>query len=151
MDPIANVTTEQVILEKLRVASMQRVGASVRHSVKAEQLADLITGEVAFQLEAEVLAERLTGDTATATIRFPSSWFQHIKRDQWYVNLHKDRIMRWAARRWPVRYTTHTVTVSFERYAKFPHATIVTPELGRPVIFERFTEPWWSDDSTGGS
>ncbi len=137
---------DRVILDRLRFASTNQVSESVLRDVDVSIVRDVLTGSALVRLEAMVLAEKLVGDTCVATIQFPSSWFQHLKHDRWYLNLHKDRIMRWAAGRWPVKYTTHRVEVVFERYASFPRSTLDIPALGAPVIIERFGEAHWFEE-----
>lgn len=136
-----------VSLERLKFAAITRMSESVMSSLELAQVEDTITQQLIYRLSADVLVEHLVSDTVVVTrpIGVPANWWDKLKLDVWYTDLAHDRIMRWMAKRWPVRYKTQTITASvkFDRYAKFPHATITLPELGSPVIFEQWGEPNW--------
>lgn len=140
----------KIILDRLKFGTQTRISRQVLESARISTWEDIVTEQLVVALEAEVLAEKLTGDTTTVSRSeyIPANWWDYLKRDVWYTDLDNDRIMRWIAKRWPVRWKTQTftVTVKLERYAKFPHATIALPELGRPVIFEQWGEPNWRVD-----
>ena len=134
---------EQFVLDRLRFGVTSRVGATMRESAKIHVMEDFITRQLVVALEAEVLAEKLVGGTATASRSEPKTWLDYLKRDVWYTDLAHDRIMRWIAKRWPIQYRKVILTATFDRYALFPEANIALPELGKPVIFEKWSEPRW--------
>ena len=112
-------------------------------NVDVDMFSSRMAGDLVVRMTSEVLAERLLSETQEATFHmaFPSSPWQHFKRDHaetWWLG--------WIVRRRPVKneIQTHTRSVTFTRYAKFPHASISLPELGSPVIFEQASGlNWW--------
>lgn len=140
-DTEAFVTTTRVALEQRKVVSQLVVTREARLSVSPDDLTD----QLALRLESYVLAEKLVGDTKTVTghLSFPSSPWQFFKQRHagaWWL--------RWLVRRRPVALDRHRYErdVIFEKYAQYPEATLHTPELGRPVIIEQFSEPLrWRD------
>lgn len=135
----------RVILDRLKFASQTRISHQVMQSAKLHAWEDIATRQLVLALEAEVLAEKLVSETIAAKTKVPASWWQHFKMTNCYIGLGNDPVMRWFERKWPVKYVDREVKVTFTRYAKFPEATIKVPELGRPIIFEQWSEPRWTN------
>lgn len=78
--------------------------------------------EMRWSLNTSVLAGRAVSDTRTFVLRYPATWWQHLKRDgrpRWLLR----RIMH----RRPVRMTEVSVTVDFTSYDTFPRADVPVP------------------------
>jgi hypothetical protein len=137
MDPMQEfVQQSRVVLERRRVASVIPLARPIVFDMQ-EGAAAFVMDQLLGRLETEVFAQRLVGDTKTgeAVTWFPASPFQFWKQRHagaWWL--------RWLVRRRPVREVAHRTpwSVTFERYAHYPAATIETPKLGRPVIWEAF-------------
>lgn len=131
------IDTARVTLEQRKVVASMSVSQQASLHVSP----DPIIGDLMLRLESYVLAEKLVGDTkeVSGAIEFPSSPWQFFKQrhaGSWWL--------RWLVVRRPVRLTPHRwgTAVTFERYAHYPEATLRTPELGRPVVFETYSQPW---------
>lgn len=107
-------------------------------SAKVHEYEDIALRQLVLSLEASVLAEKLVDEEVSETIQMPASWWQHFKLTNCYLNLHRDWIMRYCAERWPVKFEARTLRARFTRYAVFPESTLRVPELGQPVIIERW-------------
>jgi hypothetical protein len=147
MDLEMPISSEQHVLEKLKVVSQLAVERSVlprfvRDNAKLEvRDADPFTDRLIFQLRSMVLADKLVEERQTVTLDIPASWWQHFKRDSW-LGRHRPQ---WMRKRWPVRFTTMRQTVQFQRYRNYPDASIPLPpeRFGAPVIYETFTPLGW--------
>lgn len=142
-----SVTPQKVFLDRLKFAAQGRVPEQVLTSAQVYEHMDIMLRQMVYTLEVELLAEKLVSeDIAVETVlQEPLTWRDRRKLDVWYTNLPSDVIMRWIERHWPVRYRERkvTVTVRFDRYAKYPASALRIPELGTPVILECWGEPRW--------
>jgi hypothetical protein len=110
---------------------LQQVGATLASTAELAVYRDPSSfyDHLVHKLTAYVLADHLVSDTYETRVRVPfevpASWWQHFKRDH----------LPTIAKRWPVKTRTiatwRDVTVTFDRYATYPEATIALPELGR--------------------
>jgi hypothetical protein len=133
---------ETVIVDRLKVAAQGTLPPSVAQSVNVHAAVDRFTQGLVFQLSAYVLAQHLDSHTVTrdrtVTFDVPATWFQHWKQ---HAAL-RDPLARWLVRRWPVRTRTLTerveLTATWDRYAAFPEATIITDDrLGQSLRWLR--------------
>jgi hypothetical protein len=131
------VQTMTTALEQRKVGTTIAVTRQASLRVDPDDLLD----QLRVRLESYVMAEKLVGDTkdVSGSIPFPTSPWQFFKQrhsGSWWL--------RWLVTRRPVRVERHRweASVTFERYANYPESTLRVPELGRPVIFEQFTQPW---------
>src|ERR1035441_10045169 len=106
----------QRLLERLqvtnRVALPQYVADNARFSVET----DVVGQRLIAQMTSYVLAEKLVSETQDCAWSYPASWWQHFKRDC--------RLWHWVTtarvrRRWPVRMTETTKTITFQRYRTY--------------------------------
>jgi len=106
--PLPEEHVTQVVLEKVRLAAEQKIGAYTLHSMRVDQLSQLY-GDVAYRLSAMVLTEALRpNEKSILTAEFdqwvtqdvqvfydvPASWWQHFK---------EQHFPQWALKRWPVK------------------------------------------------
>jgi hypothetical protein len=147
MDPLTPVTSEQHVLEKLKVVSQIAVSRSVLPAFVRDNArfevgeANPVLDQLIFRLRSAVLADKLVSERQAVTLDIPASWWQHFKRDSW-LGRHRPQ---WMRRRWPVRFTTMRQEVLFERYRTYPDASIALPSerFGAPVIYETYTPMGW--------
>jgi len=120
----------------VRMTLPQFVADQARFSMETDHAAERLVA----QLRSYVLAEHLVSETQDCTWTFPSSWWQHFKRDSW-LGRHRPQ---WMRKRWPVRMTTTAKTITFDRYRTYPDARIALPEdrFGAPVMVEQ-AGPWY--------
>lgn len=136
---IADSSPGRLILEQAKVAVKERLGPATLTQMQVAtypSYGGVIEG-MAIELSTYVLTEHLVRHPYEVefSMQVPATWFQHLKAA---------RMRPWILRRWPVRYRkiVRTQTVMFERDAMYPQASIMPPELGKPVVFERWSKPW---------
>lgn len=129
---------EKVVLEQMRVAASTSVARPVLEQATLNSWVDPLVDSLVARLESYVLADKTVGDSLSVALvlTFPTSPWQFFKQrhaESWWLG--------WLVRRRPVRTERHADTrvVTFERYNTYPEATIRVRELGRPVVFERYT------------
>jgi hypothetical protein len=134
MAGMSTLSTDQVVLDRLKVATMGQVQ---RHLLEDAQFVartadvaffeDRFTGNLCLSLRALVLGLRREDRERTVHLDVPASWWQHLKRDH---------TPEWFTRRRPVRYERLTRTITFSVHQTYPNASIALPEdrFGQPVI-----------------
>ena len=127
--------TEQIVLDRLRIAAQHRLSPYVLHNMELSTWTDPVMGDLVLRLQSDVLAKTLETREAFQTVTFehPATTWQMFKHS------HRDgRWLGWLARRWPVRMEATHKSARFEMQARlaFPDCSYVFPkELGRPVSF----------------
>jgi hypothetical protein len=138
------VTIEQVIAHWNRYAVMETVpDALVTDSLRFSAHLDTIFGGMLLRLEKDLLTDTRAQHEYQASLRFPTSPWQHFK--------HKHRLAWWMRpllRRRPVREQEYVVTLMVERWQTYPEARLPRETFGRAVVFERVTGPIWKDRPT---
>ena len=137
----------EILFEKKRYAIQSlddRVGQMARDSLRYDEREDYQLGALAKRLSVDILTRKLV-DQIYEDERFysyPSSWWQHFKRDY---------MPEWFKKRYPVHEDQHRVTlkVQFERYANYPESDIVLPDrFGQMYLYENVRditkEPRWN-------
>lgn len=126
---------------KQRVLDPMKFGAYTLSSARAEVSADVLSDQLMHRFEALVLSDHIADDTYAATtwFKFPTTTWQMFKSrhaSSWWLG--------WLVRRRPVQVTLdrRTVEVEVKRYLLYPEANLVSPSLGRPVIYETTSERW---------
>ena len=134
MNLLAKATTEQIVLDRLRVGAQTAVGRNAILHVQ-ENYEDFLGG-LMFRLESEVLGEKLVGGTYAGYGHkdFPTSPWQFFKQrhaDSWWL--------RWLVVRRPVVTERHTIKaeVEVEAHRTYPESRIAIPDMGQPVIWEQ--------------
>jgi len=127
------VELARVVLERLQVAAQAAVTGQLLRDAAVDVRAD-IADRLIVSLRSHVLAEHLASHTETATVEVPATWWDHWKADHhelahwWSLNVRPLR---------PPRRVTHTLTVHWDDWAAFPHATIADDRLGAPVLWRQ--------------
>ena len=119
-----NVKYEEVLLEKLRVASMTAVNRLMLEDFSVDVMADILTDQLAVRLEKEVLGETLGRQTYTITQYHPRSWWQMFK---------DEHMPSWFIRKFPIKLTPHETTIRWTDIATFPFSSIKCPPDARGV------------------
>jgi len=117
--------SEVVTLWKEQVGVCDILSPSLEHDLIVEQWRDRFH-HLLLGIKTYVLTEKLDNATKEFTFSVPTSRWQTIKRD------HLPNFVRW--RLVPrVKTQEHKVTATVQSEAWFPEASIITPELGKPV------------------
>lgn len=130
---------EEIILEKRRYAAQlvaDRFGALSASSLRYAEQQNYDLDCLIKQISIEVLTRKLVDKTyeAVKTISFPSSWWEHLKRDH---------APKWFLKFYPVKEYDEKVklSVEFERYATYPEADIELPsKFGTMYLYEKVNE-----------
>ncbi len=88
---------QQVTLEKIRLGLSQAIDPQMLMGVNVDFHVDRLRHFTVAQLRGYLYGEKLKGKI----IKHPRDWWQAFK-ERWFP--------AWALKRWPVEYTTHTVT-----------------------------------------
>lgn len=128
LSPVA-LTDEQVVLHKRQVQITQRLAPQMAHDLRASEWEDAF-GHSVLALSSYVLTERLedAGKSFTFSL-FRSAW-QRFKAEK------LPNFVRWGLVP-GVKYQDHTVRATVESEAWFPEASIITPDLGKPVYMRK--------------
>lgn len=133
--------TIEVFFEKLKFGSRRYIGPFTADSLKIETLHDSLADQWLVEIQGYMLAEKLEDHTRTVTIShnfsYPATWWDMFKK-QYFPAPMLDRF--------PVRYKTETKTskrsVTFKKYATYPHAAIAYPKMGTPVMKCYTSQPY---------
>lgn len=137
---------DTILLEKLRVRSMQRFSNEVVERMRIETWREFALDSLVACLEAEIYAEKVheekihIEDERTTFFYFPRSVWQHFKQNQ----LKGTRLFGWFVRRWPVlnscevRKVPFNKTITVEQLAVFPMSPIKTPPSWRGPVITRY-------------
>lgn len=114
-----------------QVGAQMHLGPFVVDQMRVEERVDHITQSLAYSVKTFVQTQHIANDYYTHDEEFPTSWWQHWKRD------HHGRIARWIKRRRPVQTKKVTLRVDVESMAAFPDSSIIVdPSLGRPMLWQ---------------
>lgn len=130
---------EIVVDEKVLTTLLTGETIRVKNELDLSAGYDIDFNQLIYRVEKAVLAEHLADDiyTGYSSCDHPkSTWqmFKHKNQYRWW--------MRWLVRKRPVVMDVHlhSVKVKVGRYAKYPEAKVVVPQLGRPVPYETIRE-----------
>lgn len=107
-------SVQTVALEKLRIALQKHI---IRYELEHVVDADAYIDQVAHRFVMEMNAYYWSDDLKQWTVRYPATWWDHVKQD-----LMPD----WLQELWPVRYIVHEFS-----------ARVVYPWLSRRLPSER--------------
>ena len=94
---------DNVTLKRFRAAVMVKLSQQLMDSVNDEREFDVVANYTADSLSA-VLRQSLYGETLEdVTLKYPADWIEAVK-ERW--------LPAWAKRHWPIRYTSHHVTIA---------------------------------------
>lgn len=130
----------QVILQKVKVGSRQKLPAYVAATADLDVYLEPLAQMLIASLRAYVLAEHLVNQEHEVSLEVPASWWDHFKRDSrlWA------RLPGRLRDRRPVRYTRMKRTVTFNRYHAYPEASILpSGRFGAPVVWEAWEPGAW--------
>jgi len=138
--PFDSTEFKQRVLERTQLRLQYPISAYVANSACFDLIE--MTGEkLLMTIMAEVLTDHVETLRQTAKLNVPATWWQHFKQDH-----EQNWFMRKLIKRRPIRYTTWSSDVIFERLMRYPDARIALPEsqFGHPVICESVTHGDWS-------
>lgn len=123
---------DQITAEVRRFADEQQLPAAFRNDLHAGIMVDEEMKSQVIRLSVDILTHRV----ATITRRWPMNWKEALK----------ERFApRWLLARWPVRYTTLTVTAD----ELFPHLSMPRPKkITIPISRLTSTETVGTGDDT---
>jgi hypothetical protein len=154
LDPRAEVAFRELVLERLKVASVGRISRQLLVEAEIRTVMEMMADQLAVELSAHVLAHSTVRKQHRLVVEYPATAWDHVKatlaRWTWQgggVKVHGlrtephpaprrlRRLVSWWLRRHPVRVTAEAVSVDFSEYATFPEAQIAYPkDLGRVVF-----------------
>ncbi len=111
-DPIEHVTLIKRSFQSVMAISQ----LEIQYAVNIEAHYDVMTRNLLTRLNAYVWAEHL------GQMNFPSSWWQHFKRD---------KMPKWFVKRWPVKVTTYDANRMYPNIT-IPHEKSVARIFLRP-------------------
>lgn len=121
----------QIQLENLRVHDTKVLGTYSSGALRVSAHDRFVSGQtrmLAVEFMTYVLARKMVGDKQELKVRYPATWWQHLKMSH---------APEWVKRRWPVRWTEHRASVTFTRYDTYPSADVPLPaEFGAPVTWD---------------
>lgn len=87
---------------------------------------DWLMGQFAATLHTKLYGEQLARATAEEHVAFPTTWWQHLKRDH---------APDWFLARWPVKTKTWSLTVTADKWRIYPNIEKPLPvsDWGRSV------------------
>ncbi len=130
------------ILEHKRIATApRRIGAECidKLNLNVQHLTEM--DELLVSLETYLLSEKLAEDSRTFHYSWPASAWQRWK-------LTHPRVGRYLP---AVRYIKAQASVEVASWATYPEATLITPDLGRPVIMQEVHTAARIDDIRGSA
>lgn len=119
------ITDEGLTLHWDRVANKHMLPASMRENGSIEVQEDITRGLI-LSVESYLLTQQVDRITCYSMIKFPSSWWQMLKRDH---------APKWFTNRFPVKTFEHGHNNEWKVLATYPHADI--PFLGATVYQAR--------------
>lgn len=124
------IETHQIELEKIKIAIVQRISNRLLDQiVEVSEIDSFIHDAIDLRLHGY-----LWGETAKAEpIQYPSDWWQAFKQ-RWFP--------RWALARWPVRLTTHHITLR----TLYPNFRISMPSEAHVLKIETLKHEYTSTD-----
>lgn len=125
MHPLTAVPTQDIVLERLKVAVASQVSPALAANLTVEQHVDIMKNLV-LRIQSEVLGDKLAEDTYEQSISVPATAWDHVKRD-WLPTF-----TRWF--HWKVRERRAVAMFRVRDYHAFPESTMVyPPTLGQHV------------------
>jgi len=119
-----SVTFERLTANRLRVAKQQVLSddiAGLADSMRLEEYRDVMTKDLVLSLRADILAQDHSPETKTVSWQreFPSTWWQHWKKNVYETWPIPKRLATWISACWPVDMKTYShseeITIIKER------------------------------------
>lgn len=150
---------QELILERLKVASRVNIGRQLLEDAELHTMWDIASDTLAVQLSTFLMSHQVAEDHARALVEHPATWWDHLKRDLavWAVPFHPGRrrqplkrLVSWWLRRHPVRVTAYTVNLRVRDLATFPENDQVYPKSMGTVRMIRQADAWASREYPDG-
>ena len=121
------IEMRQIILEKMKIAGIQKIGRSTLEGMKTSNWWEGPSEDLVMRISSYMWAQRIVDDTYEFEYKIPATWWQQFKREKFPLS--------WKLR-WPVKYKTEKEVVKFVRYATYPMASII-PEKNKDFFVEK--------------
>lgn len=118
-DPNRMIDMREIMLEKLKIAGVQKIGRTTLDNMKMSNWWEGPTEDLVLRLSSYMLAQRIVDDTYEFEYKIPATWWQHFKAEKFPLS--------WKLR-WPVKYRTEKEIVKFVRHATYPMASLIPKE-----------------------